>query len=395
MAGLIDDNYSQLLFLVIFAQRNAFFMNDYILFIKVVGAGLMAFIIVFVSIPTILNVAYFKNLFDEPGKRRVHKQKVPNLGGMGIFLGVVFTFLLYGDLFHSRDIPFLIPAAIVIFAIGVKDDILITAPIMKLLGQLVAAFIIVGLGDVRITDFHGFFGLEPDYFWSMFLSILFVVFIINGFNLIDGVDGLASFAGIITISTFSFWFYFNGFEAMPVLGTIIVGSLTAFVYYNVFSERQKIFMGDTGSLLIGLFVAVFAIKFMEANTETMRPNLKFFTMTSAPAVTLGVIVVPVIDTLRVFFRRISMGQSPFVADKSHIHHRLLTLGLTHLQISLVLASVNIFFIVLSFWLRNFGTVRLLFFNFVTGWLVFQIPSLLIHFKMKKIRKEGLLPKDKN
>ncbi|MGQ1946488.1 glycosyltransferase family 4 protein [Geofilum sp. OHC36d9] len=370
-------------------------MNDYILFIKVVGAGLMAFIIVFISIPTILNVAYFKNLFDEPGKRRVHKHKIPNLGGMGIFLGVVFTFLLYGDLFHSRDIPFLIPAAIVIFAIGIKDDILITAPIMKLLGQLVAAFIIVGLGDVRITDFHGFFGLEPDYFWSMFLSILFVVFILNGFNLIDGVDGLAAFAGIITISTFSFWFYFNGFEAMPVLGTIIVGSLTAFVYYNVFSVRQKIFMGDTGSLLIGLFVAVFAIKFMEANTEPMRQHLKFFTMTSAPAVTLGVIIVPVIDTLRVFFRRISLGQSPFVADKSHIHHRLLTLGLTHLQISLVLASVNIFFIVLSFWLRNFGTVRLLVLNFVTGWLVFQIPSLLIHFRMKKMRKEGLSPKDKN
>jgi UDP-N-acetylmuramyl pentapeptide phosphotransferase/UDP-N-acetylglucosamine-1-phosphate transferase len=370
-------------------------MNDYILFIKVAGAGLLAFIIVFITIPTILNVAYLKNLFDVPGKRRVHKKKVPNLGGMGIFLGVIFTFLLYGDVFHTRDIPFLMPAAIIIFAIGIKDDILITAPIMKLMGQLVAAFIVVGLGDIRITTFQCCLGFELDYFWSMFLSILFVVFVINGFNLIDGVDGLAAFAGVITISTFSFWFYFNGFEAIPVLGTIIVGSLAAFVYYNVFSARQKIFMGDTGSLLIGLFVAVFAIKFMETNAEPMRYNLKFLTMTSAPAVTLGVIIVPVIDTLRVFIRRITLGQSPFVADRSHIHHRLLTLGLTHLQISLVLAAINIIFIIFSFWFRNIGTVRLFVLVFVTGWLVFQLPSLLIHLRMKKIRREGLLPEDKN
>lgn len=361
-------------------------MIDYLLCFKVATAGLVAFILVFISIPTILKVAHSKKLFDEPGKRRVHKQKVPNLGGLAIFFGVVLTFLLYGDLFHNRMIPFLIPAALIIFSIGIKDDIMVTAPIMKLLGQLLTAFIIVGLGEIRITDFHGFFGLEPDYLSSLLFSILFVVFIINGFNLIDGVDGLASITGIITISSFSIWFFINGHETMPVLGTIIVGSLLAFSYYNIFSKTQKIFMGDTGSLLIGLFVSVFAIRFMEANVEDVK-SFNTLNMTSAPAVTMGILIVPIIDTLRVFFRRISRGQSPFAADKSHVHHRLLTLGLSHFQITLIIGGINLFFILTSFLLKDFGTVRLLAINLVIGWVIFQFPSVLIYNRRKKMLKE--------
>lgn len=361
-------------------------MVDYFLFIKIASAGLMAFIIVFISIPTILKVANSKKLFVEPGKRSVHKYQTPNLGGLAIFFGIILTFLMYGDLFHSRDIPFLIPAALIIFSIGIKDDIMVTAPIVKLLGQLLTAFIIVGLGDVRITDFHGFFGLEPDYLFSQLFSVLFVVFIINGFNLIDGVDGLASVTGIVTISTFSFWFYGNGNETMPVLGTIIVGSLLAFTYYNVFSKHQKIFMGDTGSLLVGFFTAIFAIKFMEANVESAR-SYNVFNMTSAPAVVMGILVVPIIDTLRVFFRRISRGQSPFAADKSHIHHRLLTLGLSHFQITLIISGINVLFILSSFLLKDYGTVRLLAINLSVGWIVFQFPSLLVYNRRKKMLKE--------
>jgi len=361
-------------------------MIDYLLFLKITTAGLVAFILVFISIPTILNVAHSKKLFDEPGKRRVHKQKVPNLGGLAIFFGVVLTFLLYGDLFHNRMIPFLIPAALIIFSIGIKDDIMVTAPIMKLLGQLLTAFIIVGLGEIRITDFHGFFGVNPDYLFSILFSILFVVFIINGFNLIDGVDGLAAITGILTISSFSIWFFINGNETMTVLGTIIVGSLLAFTYYNVFSKSQKIFMGDTGSLLIGLFVAVFAIRFMEANVEEMK-SFNTINMTSAPAVVLGILIVPIIDTLRVFFRRISRGQSPFAADKSHVHHRLLTLGFSHFQITLLIGGINLFFISTSFLLKDFGTVRLLAINLVFGWIIFQFPSLFIYNRLRKLKKK--------
>ncbi len=355
--------------------------------LQIIFGGMVAFILVFMSIPTILKVAYSKSLFDEPGKRHIHKKRVPTLGGMAIFFGILFTYTVYLDWFDFRSIPYLIPSLLIIFSIGIKDDILVTAPIMKLIGQVLAALIIVGFGNLRITDFHGFFGLEPDYFVSLAFSMLFIVFIVNGFNLIDGVDGLAAFTGIITIIGFSVWFYINGDIMMPVLGAIMVGALLAFLYFNVFSKTQKIFMGDTGSLVVGFLVAVFAIEFMEFNVEELRPSLNYI-MTSAPGVALGILIVPVVDTLRVFFLRLSKGQSPFAADKTHIHHRLLTLGFSHLKIALMLAAVNIFFIAISFLLKDFGTIRLLLLNMVLGIAVFQLPSLAIRRKLRKMRNKS-------
>ncbi len=356
---------------------------DYSVILQLIAAGLLSFILVFVVIPTILKVSYSKNLFDEPGKRRVHKKKVPTLGGLAIFLGILFTYSICLDWFDYRSIPFLIPSMIIVFSIGIKDDIMVTAPIMKLLGQILATFIIVGFGDLRITEFHGFFGLKPDYFISISFTMLFVVFIINGFNLIDGVDGLAAITGIITILAFSFWFLINNSYEMPIIGAIVVGALLAFLYYNVFSQGQKIFMGDTGSLVIGLLVAVFAIQFMEFNINSEKSSLAH-TMTSAPAVALGILIVPVIDTIRVFFIRISRGQSPFVADKTHIHHRLLTLGLSHIQIAVLLGFINLLFITWSYLLRDFGMLRLFIINMALGLVIFEIPSLLIGYKKKHL-----------
>lgn len=369
-------------------------MINYDILLQILFAGLVSFVLVFASIPTILKVSHSKNLFDEPGKRRVHKQRVPTLGGLGIFIGIIFTYSIYLDWFDYRAIPFLIPSMLIVFSIGIKDDILVTAPIMKLLGQLLAAFIIVGFGDLRITDFHGFFGLRPDYFVSMSFSILFVVFIVNGFNLIDGVDGLAAITGIIVTIGFSFWFLINGDATMPVLGAILIGALIAFLYFNVVSKTQKIFMGDTGSLLIGFIVSVFAIRFMEYNVDSLRPALNH-TMISAPAVALGILIIPVIDTIRVFFLRLAKGQSPFAADKAHIHHRMLTLGFSHIQIALLIGLLNVCFIVLSYLLRDFGTIRLMILNLMLGIAVFQLPSLAIRLRKKRmlkdkhIRKAGL------
>ncbi len=358
-------------------------MVNYNIILQIVFAGLLSFILVFVSIPTILKVSHSKNLFDEPGKRRVHKQRVPTLGGLGIFIGILFTYTIYLDWFDYTAIPFLVPALLVVFSIGIKDDILVTAPIMKLLGQLLAAFIIVGFGDFRITDFHGFFGLRPDFFISISITILFVVFIVNGFNLIDGVDGLAAITGVITAAGFSIWFFLNGEFIMVILASILIGALIAFMYYNVFSQSQKIFMGDTGSLLIGFLLSVMAIRFMEFNAGAVRSSL-LFSMTSAPAVAMGILIIPIMDTIRVFFLRISKGQSPFAADKAHIHHRLLTLGFSHIQIALILGGINIGFIILSYCLMNIGMLKLLIINFVLGVLIFQIPSLAIRYRKRKM-----------
>ncbi|PRY98189.1 glycosyl transferase family 4 [Marinilabilia salmonicolor] len=214
-------------------------MIDYSTILMVLFAAMLSFLLVFLSIPTILRVSHAKNLFDEPGKRRIHKQAVPNLGGLGIFIGILFTYSLYIDWFDIRAVPFIIPALLVIFSIGIKDDIMITAPMVKLLGQILAAFIIVGFGDLRLTDFHGFFGLQPDYFSSMAISILFVIFIVNGFNLIDGVDGLATISGMISILAFSGWFFLNGNFHISTLGAIVLGALLAFLYYKCELRVEK------------------------------------------------------------------------------------------------------------------------------------------------------------
>jgi len=361
-------------------------MINYTIFLQILFAVLISFILAFISIPTILRVARSKNLFDEPNKRRVNKVKTPTLGGLGIFIGFLFTYLLYLDLYDYHNVPFMAVSLLIIFSIGIKDDILITAPILKLMGQILAVIIIVGLGNLRITDFHGFFGLQPDYFFSIIFTTLLMVFFINGFNLIDGIDGLAAITGIIVTISFSFWFLINGEFMIPILGAMLVGALIAFLYYNIISKRQKIFMGDSGSLIIGFIVSVIAIRFMELNAEINRPFLNY-PMTSAPAVAMGIMIIPIIDTIRVFFRRVIRGQSPFVADKTHIHHRMLSLGMSHLQIALTLGIVNLLFIVMSYALRNFGMLWLLIINLTAGLLIFNIPSIVIRIKMKRIRSQ--------
>lgn len=344
------------------------------------------------SIPTILRVAHRKNLFDEPNKRTVHRVRIPTLGGLAIFIGFLFTYSLFVDWFEFPKIPFLIPALLIIFGIGIKDDILVTAPMVKLAGQLVAAIIIVGLGGLRITDFHGFFGLQPDALWGVILTLMGIVFIVNGFNLIDGIDGLAAVTGIISILSFSCWFYINGYYHIPVLASALVGGLLAFSYYNIFSKRQKIFMGDTGSLLLGFILAVVAVKFSEFNKHDNQADLAY-SMNSAPAVAIAILIVPIVDTLRVFFLRISKGESPFSADKNHIHHRMLTLGFTHLQISLIIGGVNLAFVIMAYALRNLGMLKLTILVLSLGLGVANIPSLLLYRKrrplvrrLKQIRK---------
>ena len=362
-------------------------MNDYTTWLTIIFAAFLSFLLVFLAVPTILKVAHSKKLFDEPGKRRVHTENVPNLGGLAIFLGILFTYTLYSDWFDFRPIAYLVPALIVIFSIGIKDDILVTAPMMKLLGQILSAFIIAGFGDLRITEFHGFFGLQPDYFVSLLITVLFIIFIVNGFNLIDGVDGLAGISGILSTLGFTFWFFVNGDIHVTILGAIVIGSLLAFLFYNVVARRQKIFMGDSGSMVIGFVLATLGIRFMEANVPEAADQLQM-PMISAPAVVVGILIIPVVDTLRVFFLRLSRGNSPFVADKNHIHHRLLTLGFSHIQVALILGGVNILFIVASFLLMNLGMLKLMAINLVSAFIIFYLPAVFIKLKVRRMRKNS-------
>lgn len=332
---------------------------DFHPYLIVLFSLLLSFVIVYVSIPSIVTVAFTKGLFDEPGHRKSHHHSIPNLGGIAIFAGLIITTGLFANITTSRELMYVLVAMVVIFFIGIKDDILIIAPAKKLYGQIIAALIIVVIGNIRFTSLHGFLGIyEIDYLPSLILTLFVVVVLTNAFNLIDGIDGLASGIGIVVSLTFGSWFMIAGFTNYAILSAALLGSLIAFFGFNVFGKTNKIFMGDTGSLILGLIMSILVIKFNEANiTYTGIYSIK-----AAPAVSFGILIVPLFDTMRVFLLRILRGQSPFHPDKNHVHHRVLKLGFNHFESTSIISIVNILFIVMVLKFQSAGLISLMLMN---------------------------------
>ena len=310
----------------------------------------LAFLITFFSIPAIIEVAESKNLYDEPEGRKVHKTVVPTLGGLGIFAGVIIATLMGVHPSMSGILQYIVAAMIILFFIGIKDDILVISASKKFIGQLLAAIIIIKFADINITDMYGFLGvheLSPTV--SFLLSIFTIVVITNSFNLIDGVDGLAGSLGLLTSLIFGLYFWRTGQNLYAIMAFSLTGSLLAFLIFNFHPAR--IFMGDTGSLLIGILNSIFVIKFISlaADPQSAMP------LESAPAIGFAILIVPLFDTLRVFTMRILKRRSPFSPDKNHIHHFLLDLGFGHRAIVLLCVGANIFFIAIAYFLKSYGT----------------------------------------
>ena len=319
-------------------------------------AFITAFGVTYYTIPSIIRIAREKGLTDEPGERRSHTVSTPSLGGIGIFAGVLFSIIAWTPYQLFGGLQYILCSCIVIFLIGVKDDIIPSQPLKKLIGQIFAAWILVQVAEVRIPSLFGIFGVgELPMMWSMLLSIFTIIVIINAFNLIDGVNGLTGTICVITAVAFGSWFYLVGHAEYTILASALIGSTVAFLKYNW--TPAKIFMGDTGSLLIGLLLSVLTIEFIEIHS-VLDPTEPYY-FPAAPAAAIGFLIVPLFDTLRVFVTRILRGRSPLSPDRNHIHHLLVDFGLTHVQTSLVLGLVALFFIVLAVQLQPFGNLLLL------------------------------------
>ena len=315
----------------------------------------LAFAIVYISIPSIVTVANCKRLYDEPGHRKSHVVSIPHLGGVAIFAGLVITTGIFAKISESVEFTPLIAAIVILFFIGVKDDLLIIAPSKKLYGELLSSFVVVVVANLRLTNLHGFLGVgEIPYLVSVLLSMFVVIVIVNAFNLIDGIDGLASALGIISAVAFGIWFRLAGFHNYAILAASLTGALAAFFIFNVFGKTNKIFMGDTGSLIVGLVISVLAIKFNQANIGLVSP----YALSSAPAVSLGFLAVPMFDTIRVFSIRILRKKSPFSPDKNHVHHRLLKLGFSHLTSTCILAGFSLLTTGIVLLFNNIGIIYL-------------------------------------
>jgi UDP-N-acetylmuramyl pentapeptide phosphotransferase/UDP-N-acetylglucosamine-1-phosphate transferase len=319
---------------------------------KILLSSTFAFLVTFFAIPVIIEVARRKKLFDEPDERKVHKMVIPTLGGLGIFGGFILATLI-GAPVGSGELQYFAAAAIVIFFLGIKDDILVLSVAKKFIGQLIAAGIIIKFGGVQITNMHGFLGITtipPTA--SIVLTLFTIIVIINSFNLIDGVDGLAGSLGLLTALIFGAYFYYMDYLLYSVMAFSLAGSLVGFLIYNF--SPAKIFMGDTGSLLIGLVNSIMVVKFINIADSANAA----FPIAAAPAIGFAILIVPLFDTLRVFAFRIVNRRSPFSPDRNHVHHFLLELGYSHRKITLLCVGYNIALILMAFLLRDAGTTIL-------------------------------------
>ena len=315
-----------------------------------------AFFVSVFAIPSIIYVAHLKNLLDKPDNRKKHDALTPRLGGLAIFGGFVSSIMIFGEL--TNGVQYTIAGCIILFFIGLKDDMVSVSAFKKFFVQMLATGIVMLIGKVRITGFQGIFGInELPIEYSYIITFIVIIGITNAFNLIDGLDGLAGSIIFITSLTFGIFFYLNN-SNYSFVAFSLVGGILGFLRYNF--RNAIIFMGDTGSLISGFVISILAIEFIELRL-----------VESAPALSIGILFIPILDTARVFFFRIIKGRSPFMPDRNHIHHLLLSTGLSAQGVVVVLILFNIAVIGYVIVLAKLGNLFLLV-SLVTFFITFII-----------------------
>lgn len=302
--------------------------------------------------PKIILISKKKNLTATTNVRTSHRGIVPTLGGIGVFTGLLLTvnisavlFANFNQLVHLMIFNILV---LMLLLVGVLDDIMSIAPRKKFLSQVVITFAFVVSTQIYINSFFGLFGMEHiPAFIGIFFSVFVMVLIINAYNLIDGIDGLAGMLGTVISGVLSVVFYMSDYYFLSLISLALVGSLLAFLFFN-FSRRLKIFLGDTGSMVVGFLLSILVVLFL--SVADSNPELKIFK--NAPIFVMALLSYPLFDTLRVFFIRIKSGRSPFSADRNHIHHRLIDLGLSHKYASAIIALYTVCITCLAFLLND-------------------------------------------
>lgn len=345
---------------------------------------LTSFIVVLYSTPALIKVAVLKRLIDSPTEeRKIHKRSVPTIGGIIIYAGTLFAYALwftiedgslYEKVFESvTEFKLIVATSLILFFVGVKDDIIGTAPVKKLFAHIVVALILVLMGDIRITSLHGIFGVYEIPIWgSVFLSIFTYVVVVNAFNLIDGVDGLAAGVGFLSSCAFGVWFVFAGEFPYAALAFALAGALLGFLIFNF--SPAKIFMGDSGSLVIGMFVCVLSIKMIEYPIQALD---SFWVHVSKPVFAVAALIYPLLDTLRIFIIRAVKGQSPFMADRNHLHHKLIDCRYSHKRTVIIIYIFTILTIcasLLSYFIpeATFSLLTVLLSSMIFLWIVFAL-----------------------
>ncbi|MCA0151866.1 MraY family glycosyltransferase [Winogradskyella vincentii] len=355
------------------------FNPESIPFIWLIIAFLLAFYIAFQSFPTILYVAKERHLMDEPDGRSLHANKTPTLGGIGIFLSLIVVMTLVGAFLNTKVLLLVMGGLTILFFLGLKDDLTVLSATKKFAGQILASALLIIFTDTRIISFSTILDIDVLPYWVSIGFTLFVyILIINAYNLIDGVDGLAGLFALVVSGIFVYFFVSANDLSLATIAIALCGALIAFLRLN-FSNTNKIFMGDTGSLIVGFLLAFFTISFI--NMAQSDDQSMYYS--DAPALAFALLFYPLADTLRVFFIRIFIHKSsPFKADQNHIHHRFIGIGYNHVKTTISIVSTNFVIILIAFNLTHLVLNIQIFLLLAYGSALYLVP-----FGISKLMKK--------
>jgi UDP-N-acetylmuramyl pentapeptide phosphotransferase/UDP-N-acetylglucosamine-1-phosphate transferase len=332
--------------------------------ILLISAVFFSALVTYISIPAIIKIAKLKKLNDIPSERKLHQLPVPALGGISIFISLSLSTIFFLQTPDEFWIKYFIGSLLIIFFLGLKDDLIPLSPYKKFAGQILAISLLIYFGGIKVDSLFGFFGVHNlSNFWANCITGMLFLVIINSFNLIDGVDGLAGTLGLISSSIFGFLFLFNSNLSLATISFCLSSSTLVFLTYNY--SPAKIFLGDTGSMIIGFINAFLAVKLLNCDISLLNN----YSVTNLEVIIFSLFFIPFFDTSRVFVIRISKGKSPFHPDLNHIHHLLLARGFTHTRITLILGGFSVLLLLIGYYLQKLG-INLIFLTFIFLGLIF-------------------------
>lgn len=352
---------------------------------------LASFALTFAIMPKIISVVKYKRLMDSPNDRSSHQHHVPSLGGIAFYIVLILGLYFLNQFDKEKVVMSIIPGLLILFIIGLKDDLVVLSPLTKIIAQSTAICFILLHPSFQIHHLHGFLGIGNVSLYIIApLTAFIMLAIINAYNLIDGIDGLASIVGIVIFSILSVLFYLLKMDVFFGICILMIGSLFAFLRFNL-SSKYKIFMGDTGSLLIGFVIATLVVRLFATSGHSLKALP--FQMENLPLVIMAILVVPFFDTARVFTIRIINKKGPFTPDRNHIHHLLIdSLHLSHRKASFLIGIINVLFILifvlLSSTLNNFWLLIAMF----SAIIIMVYFFYRINFSYRNLRRRLLFKK---
>jgi len=366
-----------------YLETVTFFLQQHLLVLSILALA-VAFVFSYSIIPTIVYVSVIKNLTANPNERSSHVKKTPNLGGVGIAFGAFFSCAFFGSFLLSyTDISTLLSLTaplVILFAVGLKDDLVGISSSLKLFAEVLSALIFITVSGISIDNFYGIFGIyQLNEVASYIFTVFVFVLITNSINLIDGIDGLAASVSLVIFISLLYYFIQTDFILGALSSASIIGGLAAFLRFNVSKGKRKIFMGDVGSLLVGFILAVLTT--FTLSTKFHTPDI----FVNKPVYILALFAFPFMDTLRVFILRGISGISPFKADKKHLHHKLLNYGYTHIQSTLIIIGYCLSVLIISVIFYDTLILKHLFYTLLVS-VALLIVLLRLLSRAKKITK---------